>query len=126
MTLPHEGHFLTFKSKKTSEISMHFGGKDSNLGLGGRGKKYFCLDTNYTPLVITQKSIRSSSAPKKNPGNRTTFLWPAFLTPGVVVVETSGVVVPEAFSSFLLSRGRPSRIFIFLAEHIISYLPFIL
>ena len=38
MTQPHGGHILTFKLKKSLEISMHLGGKDINFGFGGGGK----------------------------------------------------------------------------------------
>ena len=37
MTQPHEGHFLTFKPKKTLKISMHLGGKNIDFVLGGWG-----------------------------------------------------------------------------------------
>ena len=35
MTQPHRGHILTFKLKKSLEISMHLDGKDINFGFGG-------------------------------------------------------------------------------------------
>ena len=34
---PHGGHILTFKLKKSLEISKHLGGKDINFGFGGGG-----------------------------------------------------------------------------------------
>ena len=40
MTQPQTGQILTFKLKKSLEISMHLGGKDINFGFGGGGKKY--------------------------------------------------------------------------------------
>ena len=38
MTQPYGGHILTFKLKKSLEISMHWGGKYINFGFGGGGK----------------------------------------------------------------------------------------
>ena len=50
MTQPHGGHILTFKLKKSLEISMHWGGKDINFGFGG-GEKISILCKIYTPDV---------------------------------------------------------------------------
>ena len=49
MTQPHGGHILTFKLKKSLEISMHLGGKDINFGFGGGGK-ILILCKIYTPV----------------------------------------------------------------------------
>ena len=35
MTQPYGGHILTFKHKKSLEMSMHLDGKDINLRFGG-------------------------------------------------------------------------------------------
>ena len=48
MTQPHGGHILTFKLKKSLEISMHLCGKDINFGFGG-GEKILILCKIYTP-----------------------------------------------------------------------------
>ena len=38
MAQQHGGHILTFKLKKSLEISMYLGGKDIHFGFGGGGK----------------------------------------------------------------------------------------
>ena len=49
MAQQHGGHILTFKLKKSLEISIYLGGKDINFGFGGGGRKNeFCV--KYTPL----------------------------------------------------------------------------
>ena len=40
MAQQHGGHILTFKLKKSLEISMYLGGKDINFGFDGGWKKY--------------------------------------------------------------------------------------
>ena len=49
MTQLHGGHILTFKLKKSLEISMHWGGKDINFGFGGWGRGILVLCKMYTP-----------------------------------------------------------------------------
>ena len=49
MTQPHGGHILTFKLKKSLEISMHLGGKDINFGFGGVRGGILILCKIYTP-----------------------------------------------------------------------------
>ena len=52
MTHPHRGHILTFKLKKSLEISMHLGGKDINFGFGGWGGiLILCKIKIYTPVI---------------------------------------------------------------------------
>ena len=50
MAQPHGGHILTFKLKKSLEISMYLGGKDINFGFGGGGEKILILCKIYTPV----------------------------------------------------------------------------
>ena len=51
MTQPHGGQILTFKLKKSLQISMHLAGKDINFGFGGgEGGGILILCKIYTPV----------------------------------------------------------------------------